>query len=221
MTRRSLLSMLLVLFVVPAFAFAAGGWAIITVDDLPEYLVAGQPTEISFTVRQHGMGLLDGLNPSVEAKGGGKKTTVNTMPGKGSGRYTAQLSVPQPGEWKITIQSGFGPSHSSLLPIQAIARGAAAPAPMSAADRGARLFVAKGCVGCHLHGMIDRPTVSPVGPELTGRTYPADYLAKRLADPASVQGARPGFQMPNLGLRQGEIQALVAFINSDPSPSRK
>ena len=55
MTRRSLLSTLLVLLALPAFAFAAGGWAIITVEDLPEYLVADQPTEISFTVLQHGM----------------------------------------------------------------------------------------------------------------------------------------------------------------------
>ena len=219
MTRRSLLSTLLVLLALPAFAFAAGGWAIITVDDLPEYLVADQPTEISFTVRQHGMGLLSGLAPSVEAKSGGKKATVNAVPGKRSGRYTAQLSVPEPGEWTITVRSGFGPIHSTLLPIQAIARGAATPAPALAADRGVRLFVAKGCVGCHLHGMIDRPQIVAVGPELTARKYPAEFLAKRLADPASVQGA--GSQMPNLGLRQDEIQALIAFINSDPAPSRK
>jgi mono/diheme cytochrome c family protein len=213
-----LLLMLLVLLA-PAFTYAAGGWAIITVDDLPEYLVAGQPTEISFTVRQHGLGLLSGLAPSVEAKSGGKKAAVNAVAGTGSGRYTVQLTVPQPGEWTITIRSGFGPIHSTLLPLQAIARGAAPPAPAIAADRGARLFVAKGCVGCHLHGMIDRPQIAAIGPELTGRKYPAEFLAKRLADPASVQG--PGSQMPNLGLRQDEIQALVAFINSDPAPSRK
>ena len=68
--------------------------------------------------------------------------------------------------------------------------------------------------------MIDRPQVVAVGPELTARKYPAEYLAKRLADPASVQGAGQT-QMPNLGLRQDEIRALVAFINSDPAPSRK
>jgi len=215
MTKRSMLSMLLVL-AVPAFAFGAGGWAIITVDDLPEYLVAGQPTELSFVVRQHGMTPLDRLSPSIEAKGGGKMISVKAEPGKGSGRYSAVVNVPQPGEWTLTIASGFGPSKVTLLPVRAIAAGAVKPAATPDATRGARLFVAKGCVGCHVHGLVDRPTLVKIGPELTERRYPAAYLTKILGDPASMPVTRPGFRMPNLGLRDDEIRALVAFINSDP-----
>jgi mono/diheme cytochrome c family protein len=213
--------MAVMLLLVPALVFAAGGWAVITVDDLPEYLVAGQPTELSFAVRQHGVGLLTGLSASVEAKAGGKMTGVNATAGKVAGRYTAQLVVPEPGEWTITIQSGFGPSHSVLLPIRAVANGAAAPAPAAPAVRGGRLFVAKGCVGCHVHATIDRASVGPIGPELTGRKYPEAYLSKLLADPASVKPKGSGITMPNLGLRSAEIQALVAFINSDPVAPRK
>ena len=221
MTRRSLLAMTLVLVAVPALVSAAGGWAIITVDDLPEYLVAGEPTEIAFTIRQHGLVALDRLSPSVEAKSGWKKATVQAVRGNVPGRYTARVMVPETGDWTLTIQSGFGPSHSKLLPITAVGSRAAPLPPVPAADRGARLFVAKGCVGCHMHGMIDRPQIAAVGPELTARRYPPDYLGKLLGDPATVQAVRPGFRMPNLGLRPAEIGALVAFINADPPPARK
>ena len=37
------------------FAAALGGWATISVEDLPDYLVAGQPARLTFTVRQHGV----------------------------------------------------------------------------------------------------------------------------------------------------------------------
>jgi ABC-type sugar transport system substrate-binding protein len=44
--------------VVLAMLFAtvaqAGGWAVITLDDLPRQIVAKQPFTIGFTVRQHG-----------------------------------------------------------------------------------------------------------------------------------------------------------------------
>ena len=216
MTRRSLLSMVLVL-AVPAFAFGAGGWAIISVDDLPEYLVAGQPTELSFVVRQHGMTPLDRLSPSIEAKGAGKTISVQAMPAKGSGHYSALVTVPQAGEWTLTIASGFGPSKVTLLPMRAVASGAPRPAATPDATRGARLFVAKGCVGCHVHALVDRPTLVKAGPELTERRYPAAYLSKILADPATIPVTRPGVRMPNLGLRDEEIRTLVAFINSDPS----
>jgi len=42
---------------------AMGGWAVVTVRDLPEYLVAGQQYTIEFQVRQHGRTLLSGLRP--------------------------------------------------------------------------------------------------------------------------------------------------------------
>jgi cytochrome c1 len=90
---------------------------------------------------------------------------------------------------------------------------------MADVDRGAHLFVAKGCVGCHVNGNVDRRTLVTIGPELTDRRYPPVYLTKLLADPASVQGVRQGPRMPNLALREPEIRALVAFINAEPAPA--
>lgn len=226
MTRRTLWSMLGIMIVLPTVGYGAGGWAIITVDDVPEYLVAGKPTQVAFTVRQHGATPLDRLSPRVEAKRWFTKATAPIV-ATGGGRYAAWVVVPEPGDWTISIDGGFMNSKSVLLPIPAVASGAAAPAKALPADRGARLFVAKGCVGCHVHGMVDRPTLVKVGPELTERRYPAPFLSKLLADPASVQGTKPGgFRMPNLGLRPDEIESLVAFINDEGAatgrdPSRK
>src|SRR5205823_14195680 len=65
-------SILLLVFLVTAGLGATsrhlGGWAVVTVDDLPDYVVVGQPVRLSFVVRQHGMRPLDGLRPRVEAK---------------------------------------------------------------------------------------------------------------------------------------------------------
>ena len=226
MTRRSALSLLLVGIALPAFTLAAGGWAITTVEDLPEYLVAGAPTEIAFTIRGHGVSPAAGLKPVVEARSGETVLRVDASPGKKPGQYAAQLVVPRPGDWTVTIY-GMAPraaglwvdtplvfGRSELLPIPAIPAGSRPPAPVPAYDRGAQLFVAKGCVGCHVQGMIDRQTVAAVGPALTGRTFPPDYLTKQLTDPVSVRGTQA--RMPNLGLRPAEIRALIAFINTGP-----
>ena len=48
----------------------AGGWAVITVDDLPDYVEAAKPVTLSFIVRQHGVTLLDQLTPSIRATSG-------------------------------------------------------------------------------------------------------------------------------------------------------
>ena len=73
MKTRSLLPAVLVLALV-ATAFA-GGWSVITVKNLPEYLVAGKPTTLTFLVRQHGVTLSDGTTTVVSASDGSGQTT--------------------------------------------------------------------------------------------------------------------------------------------------
>ena len=70
MSSRSIRIAALALIAVPAVAFTFGGWVVITVDSLPEYAVAGKPTTVTYTVRQHGMTLLGGLRPYVVARNG-------------------------------------------------------------------------------------------------------------------------------------------------------
>lgn len=90
---------------------------------------------------------------------------------------------------------------------------------------GERLFTAKGCASCHIHGAIAGsgqfsggwlPAVpgSNTGftgsaPDLTHYPVDPDFLRRWLQDPRSV---RPQTPMPNLGLQPAEIAALIAFL---------
>ena len=100
--------------------------------------------------------------------------------------------------------------------------GAAAP---SAADiaYGRDLFQAKGCASCHQHGAVASSGQFsagwPGGPAPVLTAYPADpaYLRAWLHDP---QALKPATLMPNLGLSDAEITALIAFLKSAPPVSR-
>ena len=77
---------------------------------------------------------------------------------------------------------------------------------------GKELFVSKGCLVCHVN---PRASVVREGldmedvPNLTTVKLTPDYLKKWLHDPSAI---KPGTQMPNLNLSDGEIDALVAFL---------
>ncbi len=191
---------------------AYGGWAAITVEDLPDYGVVRQPLNLTFTVRQHGVTRLSNLEPRVEARARGVTAAAVAEPGSQAGEYNARLVLPQAGEWTVTIQSGFGSSRVTLLPMQVIEPTAQPPLALTAAERGRRLFVAKGCVACHMHREVSGSGVVAVGPELTGRRLGSEYLQRFLADP-SITGN--GNRMPNLNLKQPEIAALIAFLNTE------
>jgi hypothetical protein len=85
-------------------------------------------------------------------------------------------------------------------------------------ERGKRLFVAKGCITCHVHGSVDPAgtlQLKAVGPELTQKRYAPDYLRMYLADPSIRAPSTPNaMRMPNLGLKPAEIASLVAFVNN-------
>jgi cytochrome c553 len=214
-----MLVLVLVSFLIITVAYA-GGWAIVTVDELPDYAVAGKPFAVTFTVRQHGVNLLDGLKPTVRAATASSlQTTVSATPTGSAGQYVAILKVPQSGDWKILVDTDFpGVSTRAVASVPVIEDGHRAPPPLSPIARGERLFVAKGCIGCHRHQEIAVPNLVSAGPELTGKRFPPDYLARFLADPSRTLKRSATLEygrMPNLGLQEQEIAALAAFINRD------
>jgi mono/diheme cytochrome c family protein len=187
----------------------AGGWAVITLGEFPEYAVAGTPLRLTFAVRQHGQTLLSGLQPSVRATApGGLSAKASAVPGSSVGEYKAVLTLPQAAEWTITIDSGFNANAVTLPALKVTAAGSPEPAPFSPITRGLRLFAAKGCIGCHRHVEVNPERTTDARFDLTTRRFPPDYLAKFLADP-SIKPA----EMPNLHLKTDEIDALAAFIN--------
>jgi len=85
----------------------AGGWAVITLDQLPEDPVAGQPLVIGFTVLQHGRTPMADLTPTItlENQAGGDQIIVNAHPEGETGHYTAELVFPAEGTWDWSIQA--------------------------------------------------------------------------------------------------------------------
>jgi mono/diheme cytochrome c family protein len=213
MSKRSIYLATLTVGIAAALGFTFGGWAVVTVDDLPQSLTVGQPTRIGFIVRQHGFTLLANLKPSVVASNGASELRADARPTGSEGHYEATITVPKAGRWTLELMSGFGPSSLKLHPIAALPAGTHAPAE-SAVETGRRLFTAKGCVTCHVRGNDETNRSIKVGPDLTPKRYQAEYLARFLADP-SIQRT-PGAQarMPNFELRPIEIASLVAFLNS-------
>jgi mono/diheme cytochrome c family protein len=200
-------ALMLVVLVTAAYA---GGWAVISVGRFPDYAVAGEALRLTFSVRQHGVTLLAGLKPTVRASTTtGLNASAAVTPTANQGQYTASLVLSQPGEWNITIDSTFGASSSVKLPmLKVIPAGSPAPRPFAGGTRGGRLFVAKGCVGCHRHQEINPARTTSPEFDLTRKRFSHEELKKFLADP-SIKTA----DMPNPNLKQEEIAALAAFIN--------
>lgn len=189
--------------VVPTASYVAGGWAVVTVENPPEHLVVGAPYTIDYTVRAHGRELLTGLKGNVEARLGREVVRVNA---KGAGsKYSAVLTVPTAGAWTITVNSGFGPSKTTMLPIMASAQGASSAA-VPDRERGQQLFVAKGCVMCHVE-----MKVIPV--DIRANKYDEKFVKQLLADPKAMPKRHSvDVEMPNLNLKQAEISALAAYL---------
>jgi mono/diheme cytochrome c family protein len=205
MVRRPFAFLLPAAVLLAAATITAGGWAVTTVDDLPDQIEAGKPVTLTYTVRQHGQHPLAGLRGGVEARLGTLNVRADARAGRKTGQYVATLTLPRAGDWELTIHSGFMNSHVTLLPVRAVPAGSAALAPLPKADRGERLFVAKGCVTCH---------GSQLAPPLVPNKYQADFLRQILVDPSTMpRSGKYTIEMPDLGLSQPEIAALVAFIN--------
>lgn len=205
------------LLLLPLTAAFVGGWAVITVEDPPEYAVVGRPVSLTYIVRQHGVTKLSGLRGRVEAHSGDATAEAAASAGRGAGQYVATLTLPRAGDWIITIHSGFMKSQVTLLPLRAIPEGETPPA-LAQRERGGQLFVAKGCVTCHVHSAVAGSGTVAVGPAEPGQQRPAEYLKRFLADPSI--GPRSGSgQMPNLDLKPQEIAALTTFLSQGHSPT--
>lgn len=119
MTRRLILlfaALLLVpLLVVIAVPVHAGGWATVGITEMPEEIVAGRPFTLQFMVWQHGNKPVHELSRgsnrvmpvepviSFGSAEAGQKLMFKAQPAKQLGLFTAEIMLPEEGEYVWTI----------------------------------------------------------------------------------------------------------------------
>lgn len=139
--------------VAPAGA-GAGGWAVTTLDAVPRP-VAGEPVEVGFTIRQHGVSpvTVDQGDVGIEVVGpGGTTDFFAAEPDGPAGHYTATVVVPVEGEHTWSVHQGwFG--EQPLGAIAAVDAGAAGSG-WSTPDVAAAVLAAAAVV-CALVALID------------------------------------------------------------------
>jgi cytochrome c2 len=207
-------------------AARAGGWSVATLDDWPTQVVANQPFTISFSLRQHGQRLIGHRTGSVEfqeeEKVGPMPLQFEVRPALAERHYTTTITLPIAGTWHWRIDV-FGKHAMPPLTAYAEPRPAAQTSdPPRQAEIGQVLFVAKGCSTCHRHpavagsrsiGVIGPGSaVAQTAPPLPNALLTAEYLRRWLSDPKAV---KPTTLMPDLGLKQNEVEALTAFLMDD------
>lgn len=199
-------------FGVVAAGYARGGWAVVTIRNPPDYLTVGTPNDLTFEIRAHGRVAIAGIQTAVEASNGSGRVTGRTWETRTPGVYRATLNVPSAGAWRVRITTNVGHSRAETLPWRAVAPGERVVA-LTDTDRGRQLFASRGCVTCHVHAAVDvRGQMSSFGPDLSRPRYAASYVARFLADPSIKPRSADGRRMPNPGLEEKEIAALVAFL---------
>ncbi len=111
------------------------------------------------------------------------------------------------------------PVAASAAPAETAAVVSSAAAFGSEAEYGKILFQSKGCVVCHSHneGRVGYTGITTdMGLNLTRTLLPVEYLQVWLKDPAAL---KPETLMPNLELKEAEINALAAFLTAwDDAP---
>jgi hypothetical protein len=110
--------LLSLIFAIPAFA---GGWAVITLDELPGDVVAGEPLTVGFTVLQHGRTPMSDLAPSIIANSKEEQFVVPAEPDGKPGHYTATLTFPKEGDWSWSIQAFTMEQPMPVLRVAAVA----------------------------------------------------------------------------------------------------
>jgi cytochrome c2 len=119
--KRIIFALGLTLLLALAFTITAlaGGWAVITLDELPGEVAANQPLEIGFMVRQHGVTPLEGQSPVITAKLAGSSEAVIVRASEEGevGHYAATLTLPQAGEWLWNIEAFGAPQPMPALTV--------------------------------------------------------------------------------------------------------
>lgn len=119
--------LLMILGVVPALA---GGWAVVTLDNVPQAVQAGQPLSLGFIVRQHGVTPIDTvfggplLTPILTARNAATGETLRAEAQKEGplGHFVVDFTAPAAGDWTWQIEpKPFGATTLGTLSVSPVA----------------------------------------------------------------------------------------------------
>jgi hypothetical protein len=123
----------------------AGGWAIVTLDSLPQQVRAGQALHLGFMVRQHGQTPINSVEPFLLAtnRDTDEMLRIDGKQAGAVGHFEIDVTFPSAGtwEWQITPRP-FGPTEFEPLSVlsaatasQTAAQPVIQPAPATTAPR--------------------------------------------------------------------------------------
>jgi hypothetical protein len=129
---------LLLLALVPGVL--AGGWAVITLDEPPGEIHAGEPWRMDFTVLQHGKTPVHDLDANspiepllvAENPQTGQRIEVMAERLKEPGRFTIEVTFPSEGAWEWTIYPNplLGETVFEPLTVLPVVNAASVKAPV-------------------------------------------------------------------------------------------
>lgn len=155
MRRHALMGMIaaLVALLAGAPAALAGGWAMVTLDELPQEVRAGQPIRIGFVVRQHGHTPTNlgtdqlPIRPTLTISQAGDAAPL-AFPARQegpTGHFVADVTFPRAGAWNWSIDNlgyfiqdnpGGNSDAMQLAPITVLPGAPAASQPAAPAGGG-------------------------------------------------------------------------------------
>ncbi|WP_420628785.1 c-type cytochrome [Candidatus Leptofilum sp.] len=111
--RKKLVLMVGLVLLIGVFAWPglarAGGWATLTLSELPTEVVAERPFTIEFLLLQHGQTPLFGGDLFTQVTAvhtvSGEQITVEAQAAKNAGYYEATITFPRAGEWQWEIEA--------------------------------------------------------------------------------------------------------------------
>jgi YtkA-like len=114
MTRRLVLLVATAAALAAPASAAAGGFATVGLDSLPEGLAPGEPWTVELTILQHGRTPLDGVKPSVivEKAGAGERRSFPAQATGEPGMYRATVVFASAGTWSYVVDDGFSQRHT-------------------------------------------------------------------------------------------------------------
>ena len=120
------------------------------------------------------------------------------------------------------VQPAASSAATEVSPLASPTTRAAAPSLTAGVQRGALLFAAKGCVGCHMHAAFPSARMH-IGPDLTdlaaraaARVAGLDagaYVRQSLREPGLYRATTiSSAVMPIIDLTDEQLESLTAFL---------